>query len=140
MRLGILGGSFDPVHFGHLLLAETCREACQLDEVVFVPAAVPPHKLNQQRAPGSQRVEMLKLAIGGHPALSVSTIEIDRGGISYTADTLRELRAKLGLTPSFFCCSAPMHPRLAHLARFRGSLPPRHACRGWATGLSGPRL
>lgn len=91
MRLGILGGSFDPVHYGHLLLAETCREACQLDEVVLIPAAVPPHKRERERAPGAQRIEMLKLAIGGHPALSVSSMEIVRGGLSYTVETLREL-------------------------------------------------
>ncbi|RIK72685.1 MAG: nicotinate (nicotinamide) nucleotide adenylyltransferase [Planctomycetota bacterium] len=94
MRLGIFGGTFDPVHYGHLLLAEWCRESCALDEVRFVPAAVAPHKTHQTAAGPAARVEMLKLAIGGHPAFVVSTIEIDRGGVSYTVDTLAEIRSR----------------------------------------------
>lgn len=94
MRLGIFGGSFDPVHYGHLLLAESCREQAALDEVWFVPAAVPPHKRQTQLAPAKDRVEMLRLAIAGHSALRVSTVEIDRGGVSFTVDTLRTLRAE----------------------------------------------
>jgi nicotinate-nucleotide adenylyltransferase len=92
MRIGILGGSFDPVHYGHLLLAETCRETCRLDEIRFVPAAIPPHKQDRQRAPARQRIEMLRRAIAGHRPFSVSTVEVDRGGVSYTVDTLRALR------------------------------------------------
>lgn len=91
MLLGVFGGSFDPVHYGHLLLAETCREQCRLDQVLFVPAAVPPHKRSQPLSPARDRVEMLRLAIGGHDQLAVSTIEIDRGGVSYTIDTLEAL-------------------------------------------------
>jgi nicotinate-nucleotide adenylyltransferase len=88
MRIGIFGGSFDPVHYGHLLLAESCREQCRLDEVWFVPAAVPPHKRDENRTDAKHRVEMLELAIAGHPQFRVSTIEIDRGGVSYTVSTL----------------------------------------------------
>jgi nicotinate-nucleotide adenylyltransferase len=91
MRIGILGGSFDPVHFGHLLLAETCREQCRLDEIWFLPAASPPHKLRQTLSNAAHRLAMLQLAIGGHEALRISTLEIQRGGISYTVQTLREL-------------------------------------------------
>jgi nicotinate-nucleotide adenylyltransferase len=91
MRLGIFGGSFDPVHYGHLLLAESCREQCGLDAVWFVPAAVPPHKQSRKLSSDADRVEMLRLAIGGHDAFSVSTWEIDRGGVSYTVDTLQKL-------------------------------------------------
>jgi nicotinate-nucleotide adenylyltransferase len=91
MRLGLLGGSFNPVHYGHLLLAETAREDCRLDQVWFVPAAVPPHKQSRSLAEGKHRVEMLKLAIGGHPQLDVATIELDRGGVSYTVETLTAL-------------------------------------------------
>jgi nicotinate-nucleotide adenylyltransferase len=102
MRLGILGGTFDPVHYGHLLLAEQCREQCRLDRVWFVPAAVPPHKTQAALSPAPRRIEMLKLAIGGHEAFEVSTLEIERGGISYTLDTLlaignRQLHAELFL-------------------------------------------
>ena len=88
MRLGIFGGSFDPVHYGHLLLAESCREQCRLDRVWLLPAAAAPHKRERRTASARQRVEMLRLAIGGHPAIDVSTLEIDRGGVSYTVDTL----------------------------------------------------
>jgi nicotinate-nucleotide adenylyltransferase len=94
MRIGIFGGSFDPVHYGHLLLAETCREQAQLDQVWFLPAATPPHKRTLMLAPPRQRIEMLELAIAGHGALRVSTLEIDRGGVSYTVDTLRQIAAE----------------------------------------------
>jgi nicotinate-nucleotide adenylyltransferase len=94
MRLGIFGGSFDPVHYGHLLLAECCREQARLDHVWFVPAHIPPHKQEHVLAPASCRVEMLRLAIGGHPALEACTLEIDRGGVSYTVDTLETLHAE----------------------------------------------
>jgi nicotinate-nucleotide adenylyltransferase len=91
MRIGIFGGSFDPVHVGHLLLAECCREQAQLDAVWFLPAAVSPLKTGNQSAPAEDRAEMLRLAIAGHEAFSVNTLEIDRGGVSFTADTLRQL-------------------------------------------------
>lgn len=94
MRLGLLGGTFDPVHLGHLLVAESCREQLRLDEVWFIPAAVPPHKQQQALTPGATRVEMLKLAIGGHEAFRVSEIELNRGGVSYTVDTLEFVRAE----------------------------------------------
>jgi nicotinate-nucleotide adenylyltransferase len=96
MRLALFGGTFDPVHYGHLLLAEQCREQCRLDEVWFMPAASPPHKREQPLSAAEHRVDMLRLAIGGHEALSVSLIEIERGGTSYTVDTLEHLR---GLRP-----------------------------------------
>jgi nicotinate-nucleotide adenylyltransferase len=92
MRLGIYGGSFDPVHFGHLLLAECCREQARLDEVWFVPAAVPPHKLDRTLTPADARIEMLQLATGGHEAFRMSRLEIDRGGVSYTVDTLAAVK------------------------------------------------
>lgn len=91
MRIGIFGGSFDPVHYGHLIFAEICREHCELDEVRFVPAAVPPHKQDQGRAANEHRLQMLQLAIGGNPKLSVWDAELRRGGVSYTVDTLQAL-------------------------------------------------
>ena len=69
MKIGLIGGSFDPVHYGHLLLAERCREECQLDEVRFVPAATAPHKQAGGRATGEHRMQMLKLATSGHAAM-----------------------------------------------------------------------
>ncbi len=92
MRLGIYGGSFDPVHFGHLLLAESCREECRLDEVWFMPAGTPPHKQSGRLASPKDRVAMLRLATAGHSAFRVDTREIDRGGVSFTVDTLEQLR------------------------------------------------
>jgi nicotinate-nucleotide adenylyltransferase len=94
MRLGIFGGSFDPVHYGHLLLAESCREACALDEVWLVPAAVPPHKQQQERPPAKARLEMLELALAGNEQLRPSAIEIERGGVSYTVDTLAAIASQ----------------------------------------------
>ncbi len=93
MRLGIFGGSFDPVHQGHLLLAECCREQAHLDEVWFVPASIPPHKQTWQLSAAEHRVAMLELACAGHPPFRVSTLELDRGGVSYTVDTLAAIRA-----------------------------------------------
>jgi nicotinate-nucleotide adenylyltransferase len=92
MRLGIYGGTFDPVHLGHLILAETCREACALDEVWFIPAAVSPHKQSRPVTPGKQRMEMLRFAIAGHPQFKLCSWELDRPGPSYTVDTLRHLK------------------------------------------------
>jgi nicotinate-nucleotide adenylyltransferase len=94
MRLGIFGGSFNPVHYGHVLLAECCREACRLDEVWLVPAATAPHKQGRQLAPGKARMEMLELALAGSEQLRPSSIELDRGGVSYTVETLSQLRAE----------------------------------------------
>ncbi len=94
MRLGIFGGSFDPVHNGHLLLAECCCAQAQLDRVLLMPAAHSPHKLLSPQASDADRVAMLQLAIVGRPEFAVSSIEIDRGGVSYTVGTLRELAAR----------------------------------------------
>ena len=93
MRIGVFGGSFDPVHIGHLLAAECCREQAGLDRVLFVPAAIQPHKQHRQLASGQHRMEMLTLATGGHDAFAVSGDELDRGGVSYTVDTLERLKA-----------------------------------------------
>src|SRR4051794_21805733 len=92
MRVGVFGGTFDPVHLGHLILAEQCREQADLDQVLFVPAALPPHKQRQSLTPFTQRVEMLALAISGHPAFRVDELEKDRPGPSYTVETLSTLQ------------------------------------------------
>ena len=91
MRLGIYGGSFDPVHLGHLLVAESCREQAQLDRVLFVPAATPPHKQGRRLAAAADRKTMLTLATGGQPAFEIHAAELDRGGVSWTVDTLEAL-------------------------------------------------
>jgi nicotinate-nucleotide adenylyltransferase len=94
MRLGILGGSFDPIHYGHLLCAEVCLEQLPLDAVWFVPAATAPHKNDLVQARPQQRSEMVDLAIAGHPALTNCSLEIDRGGLSYTVDTLATIASQ----------------------------------------------
>lgn len=91
MRLGIFGGTFDPVHYGHLLLAESCREQCALDRIWLVPVAASPFKQERRTASASHRVDMLRLAVGGDDALEICTLEVDRGGVSYTIDTLTEI-------------------------------------------------
>lgn len=90
-RVGILGGTFDPVHYGHLVIAEQVREVLELDLVLFVPAALPPHKLDEDVTPAPDRVAMVELAIAGNPAFAVSHVELERAGPSYTTDTLSEL-------------------------------------------------
>lgn len=114
MRIGLFGGTFDPVHLGHLLLAEYCREQCRLDAVWFVPAAEPPHKQRADLTPAEQRLEMLRLAMGGHEAFSICTREIERGGISYTIDTLRELTAEDASRQIFFLLGGDSLADLPH--------------------------
>ena len=101
MRLGLFGGTFDPVHYGHLLLADCCREQCRLDEVWFVPAAIPPHK-QRELTPAAARLEMLELAIGGYEPFSVCRWEIERGGLSYTVETLAQVRSRRPDAELFF--------------------------------------
>jgi nicotinate-nucleotide adenylyltransferase len=89
MRIGIYGGTFDPVHLGHLIVAEQARVELALQQVLFVLAPNPPHKPDTMILPVVHRLHMLNLAIGSHPHFAVSTVESDRPGISYTVDTLR---------------------------------------------------
>ncbi len=94
MRIGIFGGSFDPLHLGHLILAEHCREQARLDQVWFVPAATSPLKQHGPVATNRQRLEMLEIGLAGHDAFRVEECELQRGGVSYTVDTLRQLQAE----------------------------------------------
>ena len=93
MRIGVYGGSFDLVHAGHLLAAETTREQARLDRVIFIPAAISPLKPGVKLAAAADRLAMLQCATAGHSAFSVSAMELDRGGTSYTVDTLAGLAA-----------------------------------------------
>src|SRR5262245_26829537 len=94
MRVGIFGGSFDPVHHAHLIHAEKCSEQAQLDRILFIPAARPPHKRIGPFASFEDRTAMIKAAIADQPLFSVDTCEQDRAGPSYTVETLRFLRAR----------------------------------------------
>lgn len=94
MRVGIMGGTFDPVHTGHLLAAELAREAAGLDEVWFMPSFVPPHKEKGPAATPEERLEMVRLAVEGHPHFRVTDIEIRKGGTSYTVETVELLNTE----------------------------------------------
>lgn len=89
--LGILGGTFDPIHLGHLHMAEAIYEQIALEQIIFIPAFVPPHKLGQDYAPAEHRFAMTELAVRSYEHFSVSDMELRRSGVSYTIDTLREL-------------------------------------------------
>ena len=91
--IGILGGTFDPIHHGHLVIAEEAREALGLERVIFVPASTPPHKPGRPVTAAADRLAMAELAVTGNPAFEVSRIEIERGGRSFTVDTLAQLAA-----------------------------------------------
>jgi nicotinate-nucleotide adenylyltransferase len=94
MRVGIFGGTFDPIHYGHLIVAEQAREQAGLDQVWFVLSARPPHKAARALTPFDRRADMLALALAGHEdKFRVETVERDRPGLSYTADTLDALAA-----------------------------------------------
>jgi nicotinate-nucleotide adenylyltransferase len=102
LRLGILGGTFNPIHVGHLLFAESLRETLALDRVLLVPAGTPPHKTADDLAPALDRFAMVALAVAGHPGFAVSAVELERPGPSYSVDTLDQLAADWPAARLFF--------------------------------------
>jgi len=104
MNIGILGGTFDPVHMGHLVIAEEARVKLGLGEILFVPAGQPWFKVGQGHtiAPVTHRLEMLRLAIADNPCFKLCTLEVERSGPSYSIDTIITLRNQLGEQPLFF--------------------------------------
>jgi nicotinate-nucleotide adenylyltransferase len=105
MRLGLFGGTFDPVHLGHLILAEQCREACGLDQLWFVVAGAPPHKPGDRTAV-THRLEMVRIAIAGHASFAVSEIETLRPGPHYSVETLETVRRDQPEDDLFFLIGA----------------------------------
>lgn len=105
MRLGILGGTFNPVHQGHLMVAEQIREDFQLELVLFIPSAVPPHKHRPPESP-RHRLAMVRLAVEGNPFFAASDLEVTRGGNSWSVDTLRDLRRLHPSATLFFIIGA----------------------------------
>ena len=103
--VGILGGTFDPIHHGHLVIAEEVREALGLERVLLVPAASPPHKPGRPVSPAGHRLAMARLAVEDNPSFTVSDLEMERGGASYTVDTLEAL-ATAGIEQPWFILSA----------------------------------
>ncbi len=102
MRIGVLGGTFDPIHLGHLIIAEEARDRLDLEEVCFVPARDPWMKAGQPLTSGHDRLSMARLAMEDNPFFRVSTLELERPGPSYTVDTLRELQEDYGPEAQLF--------------------------------------
>ena len=102
MRIGLFGGTFDPIHWGHLRSAEEVSETFGLDQVVFIPASIPPHKRGQTTTPARDRLEMVRLAVTSNPRFKVSTVEISRPGVSYSIDTVRYFAKKKHRGDSLF--------------------------------------
>jgi len=102
VKIGILGGTFNPVHIGHLILAEEIREKLSLDRVIFVPANIPPHKASEDIVAARDRFNMLKLAIKGNKFFAVSDLEIKRSGYSYTIDTIRQFKKTYFIDELYF--------------------------------------
>ena len=102
MRIGIMGGTFDPIHLGHLATAEAVRESLQLEKILFIPAKNPPHKTEKKITSSTHRVKMVELAIESNPFFELSTIEIEREGLSYSLLTIDELLKIFGAETEFF--------------------------------------
>ena len=102
MNIGVLGGTFDPIHIGHLIIAEEARIKLGLAEVLFVPTGQPWLKQDRDIAPTVHRVEMVRRAIADNPGFKLSTLEVDRSGPSYTVDTLESLQDQLGSRVNLF--------------------------------------
>jgi nicotinate-nucleotide adenylyltransferase len=106
MKIGLFGGSFDPVHFGHLLVAQAAREELGLERVFFIPAAQSPFKPDSKPAPASERLRLLRVALAGDAAVEVDDREIVRGGVSYTIDTVRQYRRIFSEAELFYLIGA----------------------------------
>ncbi|MHB8086207.1 MAG: nicotinate-nucleotide adenylyltransferase [Dehalococcoidia bacterium] len=102
MKIGIMGGTFDPIHLGHLIIAEEARNSLELDKVMFIPAGNPWMKFGRPITPAQQRAEMVRLAIQTNPFFSLVSIEIDRPGSTFTVDTLEELWKDVGYESKLF--------------------------------------
>ena len=111
-RIGIYGGSFDPVHLGHLLVARAAIEELTLDRLFFVPAAQSPFKQDQPHAPAGERTRMLRLALAGWPHCEVDEQELQRGGVSYTVDTLRDYVRRFPDAERYYLIGADNVPNL----------------------------
>lgn len=134
-RIGVLGGTFDPIHYGHLAAAEEARVSLGLEAVLFVPAGVSPLKQDRPLTPAPHRLAMTRLATADHPAFQVSTVDLDRAGPSYTVDTLAILQAGLGpAVDLYFIVGADS---LADLPRWRD--PARLLKLGCLVAVSRPR-
>lgn len=147
-RIGFLGGTFDPPHLGHLVLAGAAIQSLELDQVWFVPAGRPPHKPNHKLSPARQRLTMVRRAVRGIPEFRVVTVEIDRRGPSYTVSTLEALRSRLPRADLWLLLGSDMlrdlpnwrrPTRVIELAGIGVMVRPGYSAR-WPRGLRGGRL
>ena len=111
-RIGVLGGTFNPVHLGHLILAQTAAETHDLEEVLFVPCSIPPHKRGSGLCPAEYRVGMLEAALEGDLCFELSDVEMQRGGVSFAVDTVAELCRRYPDRQIFFIIGADTLPEL----------------------------
>jgi nicotinate-nucleotide adenylyltransferase len=116
MKIGLFGGSFDPIHLGHLLVAQAAREELELTRLVFVPAAQSPFKPDRQPAPGTERLRLLRLALAGDPWCEIDDQELRRGGVSYTIDTVRDVAGRWPQARLFYLIGAD---HVANLPQWR---------------------
>lgn len=119
LKVGILGGTFDPVHHGHLLAAESVRDELKLDEIWFMPSKIPPHKQNHKILSGHHRIRMLELAIQQYPEFKVSKIEFERDQVSYTYDTVQILKERFPGIQFHFIIGADMVEFLPNWHRYK---------------------
>ena len=118
MKIGIFGGTFDPIHHGHLILARDACETLSLDEVIFIPAAISPHKLEGEATPGSIRLEMVRAAIEGESMFAADAIELERPPPSYAIDTVEALRRRQPTSEFFYLIGEDNVARLSSWHRF----------------------
>jgi nicotinate-nucleotide adenylyltransferase len=116
LKLGLFGGSFDPVHAGHLLVAQAAREELALDRLLFIPAMQSPFKPDSKPASATERLRLLRLALAGKPWCEVDAQEVQRSGISYTVDTLRDYRKRFPTASLFYLIGAD---NVEHLTKWR---------------------
>ena len=138
MKIGILGGTFNPIHLAHLNIAAAVRDRFTLDRIIFIPAAIPPHKELDGAIDYADRRAMVALAIAGEPAFTVSDIEERRGGWSYSVYTLAELQALHPDDELYFIIGSDSFLEIASWYRACGNLHPQQHCRGGtAPGAAG---
>ena len=111
-RIGLYGGSFNPVHFGHLLAAQAAREELDLEQIFFIPAAVSPFKPDHELAPGSARLQLLRLGLAGRTFCEIDDQELRRGGISYSIDTVRDYAERFPQAKLFYLIGSDQAPLL----------------------------